>query len=230
MRAGSAAVAWAIGQARRETQDWRGFCLRFVRTCLGVPAKQASAKAAWDAVAPADRHHDDTPPPGVPVFWAVGRFGHVALSAGGGRVWSTDILRSGQVDLVSIATITRAWDADYLGWAETLNGVRVHTRPPVEAPPRVSLSRLVHAFRNDPHRGQGDGLHRGDVRPVERALVAEGLLDDRWAGDGTAGTRTVEAYARLQHRLGYTGDGANGIPGVRSLKWLGERHGFDVAP
>lgn len=232
MRTGSTAVAAAITQAKRETEDWRGMCLRFVRTCLGVPARHRDAKTAWTATAPGDRHDGAKPPPGVPVFWAVGAHGHVALSAGGGLVWSTDILRPGQVDLVRVDTITRAWAARYLGWTETLNGQRVYdpVKAAVPAKARVSLHRVIAAFRIDPHARQGTALHPEDVRPVERALVAEGLLDDRWAGDGAAGTKTVAAYARWQHRCGFTGAAANGIPGPRTLRALAAAHGFDVVP
>lgn len=107
------------------TTNWRGMCLKFVRTTLGIPSRDPSAIVAWRRTHPADRHGGKTPPPGVPVFWKVGQYGHVALSAGRGRVYSTDIVRSGRVDLVAIDTITKRWGAEYLGWTETLNGQRV---------------------------------------------------------------------------------------------------------
>jgi hypothetical protein len=101
------------------------------------------------------------------------------------------------------------------------------------APPdarTVDLSQLRAAAVADPKRPQG-GTTPGaadDVRVVEAALVREGLLEARWAGDGSYGAKTVEAYARWQRRLGYTGDDADGIPGMTSLRRLGEKYGFRV--
>lgn len=231
MRTGSAAVAVALREHRTRSEDWEGMCLRFVRTCLGVPYRWDDARSAWQHVADTDRHAGPKPPPAVPVWWDVGAHGHVALSAGGGRVWSTDILRAGHVDLVTIGFVTREWRARYMGWSETINGARVYDRARA-VPPRtsVSLARVVAAFRADPARAQGSGIHEADVRPVELALMAEGLLDDRWARDGAAGSKTRAAYSRWQHRLGFVGADANGIPGPKSLRRLAAEHGFEVTP
>lgn len=60
-------------------------------------------------------------PPGALVFWDVGKDGHVALSAGGGMVWSTDFKRQGHVDLVKIADISKNWGPLY-GWTQPYFG------------------------------------------------------------------------------------------------------------
>ncbi|MEW2635271.1 peptidoglycan-binding protein [Streptomyces sp. NPDC048389] len=92
--------------------------------------------------------------------------------------------------------------------------------------PVVDLSRLVTAARSDPaHLGRP--ITYPAVRVVENALVAEGLLNTRYA-DGHYGTATVDAYAGWQRRCGYRGQDADGIPGKDSLRRLGARHGFDV--
>jgi hypothetical protein len=94
----------------------------------------------------------------------------------------------------------------------------------------VSLQHLISAAQSDPGAAQGHLTYPGDVRPVQDALVAEGLLDasdSRW-GRGSFGTMTVTAYAAWQRRLGYSGTGADGIPGHTSLSQLGSRHGFTV--
>lgn len=93
---------------------------------------------------------------------------------------------------------------------------------------RVSLAHVVAAARTDPGAAQGHRTYGDEARIVEQALADEGLLDRRWV-DGSFGTRTVEAYAAFQRSLGYRGADANGIPGQRSLRVLGERRGFDVA-
>jgi hypothetical protein len=101
---------------------WGGLCLKFVRTSLNIPAHFPSAKAAWEGTSIHSRHMRGVAPKGVPVFFKIGQFWHVVLSAGNGYCWSTDIKRSGLPDLVPISLITKRWGAQYLGWTDTLNG------------------------------------------------------------------------------------------------------------
>jgi hypothetical protein len=105
-------------------------------------------------------------------------------------------------------------------------------KPPVKAPapkPVVSLAHVVEAANTDPHAAQGHASHPGDVKPVEAALAAEGLLDKKYAADGSYGSLTVTAYAEWQKRCGFTGADANGIPGHKTLTDLGNKHGFTVS-
>ncbi|MFF7949149.1 N-acetylmuramoyl-L-alanine amidase [Streptomyces griseorubiginosus] len=102
------------------------------------------------------------------------------------------------------------------------------TPPPTPSKPRVDLSRLVAAARTDPGARQGHVTYMAGTNLTEAALVAEGLLGKKYAGDGSFGTTTRDAYARWQRRLGYSGTAADGIPGMTSLKKLGAKHGFDV--
>ena len=111
--------------------DWDHLCLKFVRTMLHVPARARTAYQAWVLAGGNDGAYTHTvvpAPASVPVFWAgrPGSAGHVALSAGNGKVWSSDIMREGKVDLVDLHEIHRKWGLRYLGWSETLNGVRVY--------------------------------------------------------------------------------------------------------
>jgi hypothetical protein len=100
--------------------------------------------------------------------------------------------------------------------------------PPVPALPRVSLTHIVDAARTDPSAPQGHQSYPDDVRPVEAALVAEGLLGAFYGDDGSFGSTSVAAYAEWQRRCGFTGAAANGIPGHGSLAQLGTKHGFEV--
>lgn len=96
--------------------------------------------------------------------------------------------------------------------------------------PSVSLSKVREAARKDPDRPQG-GTTPGAkeyVRIVEDALRKEKLLDAKWARDGSFETRTVQAYAAWQRRLGYRGSDADGIPGTKSLTMLGRAWRFVV--
>jgi hypothetical protein len=116
----------------------------------------------------------------------------------------------------------------------------VVTAPPVSAPPLsetptparpvVSLSAVVAAAEADPDREQGATTpgSEDDVRVVEAALVARGLLLAQYGQDGAYGSSTVEAYSAWQESIGYTGDDADGIPGEASLVALGGIYRFDV--
>jgi len=92
--------------------------------------------------------------------------------------------------------------------------------------PKVSLKNLVAAAKADPKRPQGSGLHESDTKPVERALDKLNLLSASYAKDGAFGSLTVEAYAKWQRSLGYTGSDADGIPGATSLKKLASKTGY----
>jgi Putative peptidoglycan binding domain len=99
----------------------------------------------------------------------------------------------------------------------------------LSGPPRaVSLSNVVEAARLDPPAAQGATSHPADVKIVEAALMAEGLLSPAFAKDGSFGTVTVTAYSQFQKQQGFKGPDADGIPGRQTLTALGNRHGFAV--
>ncbi|BBC35301.1 hypothetical protein SGFS_065950 [Streptomyces graminofaciens] len=106
----------------------------------------------------------------------------------------------------------------------------VGTAPPVVLPepvkPTVDLSRLVAAAQSDPSRA-GTPVSYAGVKTVEAALVDAGLLEKPYL-DGHFGSATVDAYARWQRLLGYSGTAADGVPGMTSLKRLGDKYGFTV--
>lgn len=88
--------------------------------------------------------------------------------------------------------------------------------------PVVDMEAAVKAAQWDPTKS-GTGLTPGakaSVLLVEQALVAQGLLASSYV-DGHFGTKTVDAYAAWQRAQGFTGLGANGIPGRASLTALG---------
>ncbi|MGW1837089.1 LysM peptidoglycan-binding domain-containing protein [Streptomyces sp. NPDC002067] len=101
------------------------------------------------------------------------------------------------------------------------------TTAPPKAKPTVSLAHIRAAAVRDPGRAQGATTYAADVRPVEAALRAEGLLDARWASDGSFGSVTRIAYANWQKRA-RVGGPPDGIPGIASLRLLGNKHGFTV--
>ncbi|MES9537663.1 MULTISPECIES: peptidoglycan-binding protein [unclassified Actinomadura] len=88
--------------------------------------------------------------------------------------------------------------------------------------PSVNMEAAVKAAQIDPRRAD-DTLTPGakaSVLLVEQALRDRHLLDAKWV-DGYFGTTTIAAYAKYQKSLGYSGLGANGLPGKASLTKLG---------
>ena len=110
--------------------------------------------------------------------------------------------------------------------ADRLAGTKPPVVLPAPKPPTVDLSKLVAAAKSDPGRS-GTPVSYSGVRTVEAALVDAGLLAKAYS-DGHFGSATVDAYARWQRRLGYSGSAADGIPGKTSLTKLGKAHGFQV--
>ena len=114
----------AARNARRYTTCSVGMCLRYVRTWLEIGSYYGSAIEAWRGAS--GKHWGDrTPPRGVPVFYEGGTYGHIALSMGHGKVRSTDAPYSGRVSTVDLNWPEQHWGQKYLGWTETLNGVRI---------------------------------------------------------------------------------------------------------
>ncbi len=112
-------------------------------------------------------------------------------------------------------------------WMKSVMGGSTPTPPPA---PTVDLSAVVRAAKTDPAAKSGTFTAKADVLLVEKALVAEGLLDKALA-DGHFGTATVTAYAKWQRSAAggnYSGDDADGVPGMASLSKLGKRHNFKV--
>lgn len=93
----------------------------------------------------------------------------------------------------------------------------------------VDLSDVVKAAKLDPARPDGATTPgaKPDVEIVEAALFYEGLLGYGYV-DGSFGTKTISAYGSWQRKLGYTGADADGVPGLASLRKLGNRWGFSV--
>lgn len=117
-------------------------------------------------------------------------------------------------------------------WTGGATMIRGFGRPDYQGPgrlaPKVSLAAVIAAARKDAPGPDGATSHPADVRIVEAAPVAEGLLSPAFAKDGSFGTVTIKAYGQFQRRLGFSGQDADGEPGMESLKKLGLKHGFTV--
>jgi hypothetical protein len=158
----------AVKKARQYTRYRTGYCLNFVQTMLGAPWSGPSAIWAWNHAKHKHRG-DKNPPPGVPVYWSGGRYGHIAVSVGGGRVRSTDWPSRGRVGECSIDQLTRAWRKHYEGWAsdiggQNISGVGHATSHPHGAGKDVYIRKL--------HYGQKDS---DSVKEMQRRLIKLGF-------------------------------------------------------
>lgn len=188
MRTASEAVRFA----RRFTRYRSGYCLNYVQTMLAAPWSGPSAIYAWQHAK--DKHRADKhPPPGVPVFWSGGRYGHIAISVGGGRVRSTDWPSSGRVGEVPIETLSRAWHKHYEGWSTDLGGRTIPgiaAARPTSTRPNVYVNRLRFGVTDS-----------DSVRHAQRRLIALGFAIP--AGPtGTYGAQTDDAVRAWQRSIG----------------------------
>jgi hypothetical protein len=110
-----------------------GWCLVYVQDVFGIPAKQPSALADWQANT--YNHADQDFPEGVAVpIWFSGRsgdlklYGHVAVRMSDGSVWSASHPTSDQpMHFNSIDALNSYYGGQliYLGWSEDVEDVLV---------------------------------------------------------------------------------------------------------
>lgn len=208
MRTLGDALAYAEAEHRSPSRDWSGWCLKFVRTAWDIPAVYPDAITAFHAVATSTKNTQ--PVIGSAVYWDVSRYGHIALSAGGPYVWSTDILRPGKVDKVHIDLITQRWGAKYLGWSAELNNVHLPIDDPTPYTPRLDThpqpyrrTPMLFVAKNDKNqddvfvvKADGKTLHRLPGGPASNVdLGYHDFLD--------AGYRPVRGTRKSIENLGY---------------------------
>jgi hypothetical protein len=223
------AVATALKEAARPSENYDNRCDHFVGICYGLAhSGYDSAIVHWKSI-PAAHKHSGRPPAGGVAYWDIGKHGHTAIVVAPGAIASNDIVIQGRVSVVRIGRIAESWRARYLGWADPFFHGDFVTIPRVRTgrSERVSLSNIALSATVDPPAPQGHVTDKQGVLLVERALVAEGLLDEKFV-DGSFGKKTIEAYASWQRRLRFSGTNADGVPGIKTLTALGCRHGFTV--
>jgi hypothetical protein len=142
-------AAQAVTRSKQYTRWQTAYCLNFVRNMLSptvnAPYSLPDANSAWYRAQ--KKVTTGTPPAGAPVYWASGRFGHIALSLGGGYCRSTDWDTNlgsykGHVGTVLISRMTRAWGMTYRGWSRDyaslvirgLEGITTTTSASIPAP------------------------------------------------------------------------------------------------
>jgi len=115
----------AVSNANAAKNCDPGYCLKYVRTWLGIASKEADAADAWHN-ATGKHKGDKSPPKGAPVFWTGGTngHGHIAIVRNA-DMRSTDIPSSGKVGNDDGSWPRKHWGLTYVGWAEGFNGVKI---------------------------------------------------------------------------------------------------------
>lgn len=155
------AIAAARHQSENGPEFGVGLCLQRCRICFGVDSKYPDAAAAWAGAQ--YKHTRGVPPRGTLVFWTGGSHGHghIAISAGDGCCWSTDIKRLGRFDKVSIDLIHEQWGMTYAGFTEDINGVRV-----IKLPRNTRWRRVRKALKAALTTDEAKGVKRAPLRKV----------------------------------------------------------------
>lgn len=114
----------AIAKAKAMTTQsciWYQLCLGFTARAYGWGGSgEYSAYTQWQDLKRLGYTHpgDRNPPPGALVFWkGGGKYGHIALAVGGGKIASNDIARKGCINIVDWDAPETQWGQHYLGWA-----------------------------------------------------------------------------------------------------------------
>lgn len=206
----------AVNNARRYTRNRDDYCLAETQKWMQAPWSGPYAEDAWrrwGGQHPGDRN----PPPGVPVYWHSPRhrYGHIALSVGGGKVRSTDWPRDTYVGEVSIDEMTRRWGIQYLGWSDRFSGGAIPTmaaaspRPVARpAPAQASHFRSGVVYQHVCHEGVKD---MDSVRNVQQRLIDLGFaIPNGPTGNWPANGQTTAALRAWQQKNGQGGEWATG--------------------
>lgn len=110
------ALEYAKQAAASGDSQWYRRCLAFVAQAYGLAG--SGTNYAIDAYYQApNRQTGYNAPAGALMFWKTGgRAGHVAIYAGNGMVYSTDISGKGKIGYVPVSDIANKWGAQYVGW------------------------------------------------------------------------------------------------------------------
>lgn len=152
-----------------------GYCLRNTRLGYGIAAKYANAITAWKNT---QQHKNRSIPTGVevPLFYSYKTDGHINVRLADGRVWS-----DGKIYANLDAYLRAATACTYLGWGESVNGVRVIEYVPDRKQVTITVKTLnVRAQPTTASAGKQantqDGmLHKGTTITIKGAVTGESV-------------------------------------------------------
>lgn len=210
---GAAAISRAAALYASQEQTLFNRCLQYVRTWLGVGSKYGSAEEAWNNVNTS--HMDASPPSGVPTWWTNGGNGHVALSAGGGKVYTTDMPKKYRIGLVPLSQIARDWGYKYRGWSEDINEVNIYKPGTRTVGGSSGTGGTAPTTGNPTYRGTDTGtntINLSDIidNPTQNKAWARQMLAQRGWSD-----QWNSLYQLWQHESGWHIKSSDGMQGGR---------------
>ncbi len=142
----------AVKVALSEHTNDPGMCQMVTREWFDAPSVgdfdndgSADAEDGWKHEPASTRHPlDRRPPRGTPVSWGGGSSdsGHRAISLGEidgvFMIRSTDAAGRGRIGTVPLSWVEKQWGLPYLGWSETISGLRIPIPVPSPPPPPTS--------------------------------------------------------------------------------------------
>lgn len=160
-------------------------CQKWTRTMIGAPSAgdldgdgDADAVDGWLSEPDWAKHHlDRNPPEGAPVAFSGGSagYGHRAISLGDGKIRSTDMNGSryapGVVGTTTIEAIEARMGVHYLGWSETMTGLKIPDLIPPKPPAKKTRgARIDKAIRLLNQANAKSGSAR--AKAIRKALAA----------------------------------------------------------
>lgn len=147
-------------------QDYAGFCLRFTQSVYSAPARYRSAWEAWNATELKHSPAESIPYVSVPVWFShygtygqpptYENWGHVVAYLPGAGYLSSPGEGYGQELFRSIEEVEARFNAEYVGWSEDINGLRVaqvSSEPPTPNPSNIKDTKNMMLA----HKPQPDG-------------------------------------------------------------------------
>lgn len=130
------AIAYLRGEHEKGTTKchhnfpWQGHCAHVVACAYGSKSGAnespgGGAYSGWNAfegwLATAEKYRRDgrnmdDPPRGALCFWKGGKYGHVAISNGRGKIWGNDAPTNARIGLVPLPWFASHWGYTYVGW------------------------------------------------------------------------------------------------------------------
>jgi hypothetical protein len=216
-RSGIEAVAYGENLSIAGTGGFNDLCDHFVGLCYGW--SHTGQNTAWNhylAIPASLRITAAIPPLGALGFFKGGQ-GHVCIADGNGQWISTD--QPWPKNRGKVGTNITTHQIEASGWGVKYVGATApyfpHGVGPIHVADQVwtGVTPIVHVSYVQP------GMHNLEVALVQEALRDIGLYYRAISGVFDSATRS--AYSAWQHRCGYTGSDADGIPGIKSLTTLG---------
>ena len=130
------------------TRYYAGYCLGFTQRVYGAPARYNTAWEAWEAVP--DKHESRDIPQNVSVpIWfdhygtyegVTGRFGHVCAWIPGVGFLNSPGSGYGQKILPTLEATEKFYNAKFVGWSESINGLKIVQYNPEPTPEEEDMA------------------------------------------------------------------------------------------